>query len=45
MEVFVEFLLAELLAIAVHMALVRLLAWVRNPGGVRDRPSTLASVA
>jgi hypothetical protein len=45
MEVLMELLLAELLAVAIHMALVRLLAWIRDPGSARDEPIVVASAA
>jgi hypothetical protein len=37
MELLLELLLAEVLAIAVHLALGRLLAWIREPSGARAR--------
>jgi hypothetical protein len=35
MEFFLELLFAELLAVAVRIALVRLLAWIREPSGAQ----------
>ncbi len=43
MELFLELLLAELVAIAIRYALVRLLAWIRVPSGPPARPEVLAA--
>ncbi|MFZ2057975.1 MAG: hypothetical protein WAV54_11280 [Acidimicrobiales bacterium] len=45
MEVFLERLLAELLAIVVQLALWRLLEWVGVRSGARGRPVTLPTTA
>jgi hypothetical protein len=44
-EVFLERLLVELLAVAVQLALWRLLEWVGDRSGARGRPVALPTTA
>ncbi len=45
MEVFLERLLVEVLAIAVQLAIWRLLEWVGDRSGARGRPVALSTIA
>lgn len=43
MEVLLELLVAELLAVAVRLVLAHVLDWIRGPSGARVRPGFLSA--
>ncbi len=45
MEVFLEWLLLELAAVALQMAILRIISWVRGRSPSSDAPSTVGVAA